>query len=551
MAQTFNTETRLAERIRKVDPDLFVTWYFPNTYEIGMSGLGYQLVWWLLEQDPALIVRRGFTDAEEPSQGLCDLLGFTVSWELDFINIISLLQKNGVPLTAEARLEEQRERESRKEPPLPLVFGGGPVLTANPEPFHELFDVILLGDAETSVPSLVEAYRNIKKEDGGDREQMLYYLSQVPGLYVPSQYAVEYCDQEENAPIKSISPIRAGVPPVVQRQNFAPPAEYATHTQILSSATTWSERFLIELVRSCPQECRFCLASYLTRPFRATSVDTLMNRIEAALKHTSRIGLLGPSVTEHPLFDELARRLANRSDIDISIASIRADSLNENILATLKALGQKTLTIAIESGSEKLRSIMKKNLSESEIFHAVELIHQAGFEGIKFYGIAGLPHEKQEDLEQTVDLLQRLKKKYRSLRFVFGVSSFVPKAQTPFQWHGRDRQSGKKLEYLRKNLARLGIEVRPESHNWSDIQALISRGDRRLAPVLESVSGLGENLGAWKKALRNLPAGVPNLDYYAFREIPLEEVLPWQHLSDETKSAYLKKHKNEAALAGA
>lgn len=127
----------------------------------------------------------------------------------------------------------------------------------------------------------------------------------------------------------------------------------------------------------------------------------------------------------------------------------------------------------------------------------------------------------------------------------------MPKAQTPFQWHGRDRQSGKKLEYLRKNLARLGIEVRPESHNWSDIQALISRGDRRLAPVLESVSGLGENLGAWKKAMRNLPTGVPDLDYYAFREIPLEEVLPWQHLSDETKSAYLKKHKSEAALAGA
>ncbi|MBL8083433.1 MAG: radical SAM protein [Candidatus Obscuribacter sp.] len=550
MAQTFNTETRLAERIRKEDPDLFVTWYFPNTYEIGMSGLGYQLVWWLLEQDPALVVRRGFTDAEEPWQGLCDLLGFTVSWELDFINIISLLRKNDVPLTAKARLEESRERESRKDPPLPLVFGGGPVLTANPEPFHELFDVILLGDAETSVPSLVEAYRNIKKEVGGDREQMLYLLSQVPGLYVPSQYTVEYSGQD-NAPIKSISPIRAGVPPVVQRQNFAPPSEYATHTQILSSATTWSERFLIEVVRSCPQECRFCLASYLTRPFRATPVDTLMTKIEEALKHTSRIGLLGPSVTEHPLFDELAKRLAHRSDIDISIASVRADSLNENILATLKALGQKTLTIAIESGSERLRTVMKKNLSEAEIFQAVELIYQAGFEGIKFYGIAGLPHERQEDLEQTVDLLQRLKKKYRSLRFVFGVSSFVPKAQTPFQWHGRDRQSGKKLEYLRKNLARLGIEVRPESHNWSDIQALISRGDRRLAPVLESVSGLGENLGAWKKAMRNLPTGVPDLDYYAFREIPLEEVLPWQHLSDETKSAYLKKHKSEAALAGA
>ncbi len=177
--------------------------------------------------------------------------------------------------------------------------------------------------------------------------------------------------------------------------------------------------------------------------------------------------MLGPSVTEHPEFHQLAKRLLATPDIELTIASVRADSLTEEILATLKQLEQRSVTIAIESGSERLRSIMKKNLTEAEILHAVELIDKSGLSGVKFYGIVGLPHELQADLDETVRLLTMLKKKHRRLKFVFGVSSFVPKAQTPFQWDGRDQGCVKKLEYLRKNLAKIGIEVRPESLNWS------------------------------------------------------------------------------------
>lgn len=535
-------EHRLAPRLAKNpdEIDVRVLWYFPETYKIGMSGLGYQLVWWLLEQDTKLDVRRGFTDLEEPGDGLHDrrdLIGFTVSWELDFVNIIKLLNKNGVSPLSKDRIADQD---------LPLIFGGGPVLTANPEPFAEFFDVILLGDAETSVPSLIEAYRNSGfRSDGSstDKQELLFKLSQVPGLYVPSQYKPVYAP---GGAIEAINPIREGVPPAVRKQNFAPPPEYATHTQILSSATTWSDRFLIEVVRSCPQECRFCLASYLTRPFRATSVDTLMDKIDLALAHTNKIGLLGPSVTEHPQFEELALRLQANPDIDLSIASVRADTLTETVLATLKKLGQRSVTIAIESGSEKLRQIMKKNLTEEEIFQAVKLIDESGLSGVKFYGIVGLPFETQDDLNQTVDLITRLKKKHKRLRYVFGVSSFVPKAQTPYQWYGRDKDCAKKLEFIRKNLEKIGVEVRPESHNWSDIQALLSRADRRITPSLIEIAPQGEKLGAWKKALRRLPDDVPGLDYYAFRTIPQDEVLPWQHLFDTGKTAYLVRHLNEA-----
>ncbi|MBU6451354.1 MAG: radical SAM protein [Cyanobacteria bacterium REEB67] len=531
----FPDEKRLAPIITKQAPDTVVGWYFPNSYEIGMSGLGYQLVWWLLEQDVRLEVKRGFLDQAEAGIEASQLIGFTVSWELDFINILNILKKHDIPAMTKDRggLDQHA-----------LVFGGGPVLSANPEPFADFFDVILLGDAEAVVPAFAEAWQKVK--DKASRQECLRELAKTPGIYVPSLYEISY--EGEVGPITEIKTIYDDTPKVVAKQVFATPDNYAAHTQILSSATAWSDTFLIEIVRSCPQECRFCLASFLTRPFRATTVDTIMKRIEEALRYTKRVGLLGPSVTEHPHFQELADRLLATPDIELTIASVRADTITAEILDTLHRLGQRSVTIAIESGSERLRSIMKKNLSEAEILSAVDLIDKSGLKGVKFYGIVGLPHETQNDLEETVRLLTLLKKKHRRLKFVFGVSSFVPKAQTPYQWEGRDRDCAKKLEYLRKNLAKLGIEMRPESLNWSDIQALISRGDRRLNKALLAIADSEGNLGAWKRLLRRPPANTPGLDYYAFRRIPAAETLPWSHLVDSNRTDYLQKHAQAAAL---
>jgi radical SAM superfamily enzyme YgiQ (UPF0313 family) len=530
----FRDEKRLAPFVAKEDGAELTTigWYFPNTYEIGMSGLGFQLVWWLFEQAATINVRRGFLDQSENGIEHAQMLGFTVSWELDFTNILSIIEKHDVPALAADRgsLDEH-----------PLVFGGGPVLSANPEPFADFFDVVLLGDAEAIVPAFVRAWDAIKsKTSTMSRIDCLRQLAQTPGVYVPALYEISY--EDPRGAIKDIKTIYVDAPQTVAKQVFSPPEDYSAHTQILSSATAWSDTFLIEIVRSCPQECRFCLASFLTRPFRATAVDTIMASIESARKYTKRVGLLGPSVTEHPRFAELTERLLAVPDLQLTIASVRADTLTTEILDMLHRLGQKSVTIAIESGSERLRASMKKNLSEAEILHALELIDASGLKGVKFYGIVGLPHENQQDLQETVRLLTLLKKKHRRLKFVFGVSSFVPKAQTPYQWWGRDKNCQKKLEYLRKNLAKLGIEMRPESLNWSDIQALISRGDRRLTPVLLAVSKSEGNLGAWKKAMRDAGESAPDLDYYAFRRIPEGEILPWQHLVDGKRTEYLQKH---------
>ncbi|HEY9713220.1 MAG TPA: radical SAM protein, partial [Chroococcales cyanobacterium] len=344
------SEVFLVGRNAKENPLFSVAWYYPNTYAVGMSGLGYQLVWSLFERHPEVIVRRGFTDTEEPGAAESELQGFTVSWELDLINILNQLQKNGIsPLAADRGDGE------------PFVFGGGPVLTANPEPFADFFDLILVGDAETMVPAFIEKWKEIRSIES--RKERLLRLSEVPGIYVPSLYQIEY---EQGGPIKSIRTISDGVPEKVEKQIFASPPDYAAHTLILSNDTAWGDRFLIEVVRSCPQECRFCLASFLTRPFRAASVDTLMQKIESALPYTQKIGLLGPSVTEHPAFEDLAQRLLSKGNIDISVASIRADSLSQSILEMIHKLGQRSVTIAIESGSERLRAIMKKNLSEEQ-----------------------------------------------------------------------------------------------------------------------------------------------------------------------------------------
>ena len=524
----FSDETFLLPRPAKARQDIDVSWVYPNSYALGMSGLGYQLVWWLMEQEPDVQTFRVFTDIAESGWEKSSLIGFTLSWELDYANVLAILKKAAVPLLASQRSEEH-----------PLIFGGGPSLTANPEPFAEIFDVILLGDAEITIPSFFSSWR--ENRSASCRKKILSQMSKVNGLYVPSLYSYEL--ESKQGPIKQILAHDAAAA-VLSKQAFSAPDDYIAHSVVLAPAGSWGDMFLLELVRSCPQECRFCLASYLTRPFRAANIDAVLQKIDLAMKYTKRVGIVGPSVTEHPKFSELAERLQQIPDLHISIASIRMDTIDPLILKMLLALGQKSVTIALESGSERLRLIMKKNLSEAEIWNGMDLIASSGMEQVKFYGMVGLPGETQDDLDETVRLISEIKKRYRRLRIVFGISSFVPKAQTPYQWSARDRRSGEKLEYLRKRLSKIGVEVRPESHNWSDIQTLLSRADRRLTPLLLELAESSGKLGAWKKAFKSMSEYSPSADFYIYREIPDTECLPWSHLMDESKKIILSRQRD-------
>ncbi|MBK9143761.1 MAG: radical SAM protein [Candidatus Melainabacteria bacterium] len=534
----FGNEIRLAPPRSRSGTAMDVAWCYPGSYAIGMAGLGYQLVWDLIDSQEDARAIRCFTDMDEfdgaDRRAACRLFGFTLGWELDFVNVLSLLDRYGVALSSGQRGDDD-----------PIVFGGGPVLSANPEPYADIFDAVLLGDAEATVGPFISALA--RERGGSSRRARLEMLARLPGVYVPSLYEVEY---DPLGPIRSVTPLAGAAPPTVERQVYRGDRDYMAKSSFLSPDTIWGATFLIEVVRSCPQECRFCLASYLTRPFRFAAVDAIVGEVEKVRDRAFRIGLLGPSITEHPEFAELAKRLSAMANLEATIASVRADTLDVELVRSIAGLGQKSVTIALESGSERLRGIMKKNLSQEQIESALDAIDRGGLSGVKLYGIAGLPYETGDDLDETIRLLTMLKRRHKRLRFVFGLSSFVPKAQTPFQWMGRDRSCASKMEYLRKHLSRAGIDVRPESHNWSDIQALLSRGDRRLAPVLGEVGSSGRGtLGTWRKALKRFADSCPSLDFYAYRNIAVTETLPWGHLSPGApeKQAYLERHLEDAS----
>lgn len=508
-----------------------VVFAFPNQYSVGITSLGYQALWGILASREDVQVSRLFTDLAEPLPRRSELLGFSFAWELDYGHIFDLLERLQVPLLSDDRTEEH-----------PLVFGGGPVLTANPEPFAAFFDVILLGDGEDLLPRFVDAYGEVRQED---RPQQLRRLAQVPGVYVPSLYQVTY--QDPTGAIAAITPLDATIPPVVQKQTYRGNALLAS--TVVTAQAAWESIYLVEVVRSCPEMCRFCLASYLTLPFRTAALDgSLIPAIDRGLTVTSRLGLLGASVTQHPEFPELLDRLRQPAydSIRLSIASVRTNTVTETLARTLAQRGTQSLTIAVESGSDRLRHIINKKLDTAAIFAAAQQAKAGGLQGLKLYGMVGIPGETDEDVAATADLMVGLKRQTPGLRFTLGCSTFVPKAHTPFQWLGLRSESQKRLQWLQKRLGSQGIEFRPESYNWSVIQALLSRGDRRLAPLLTQVRHYGDSLGSYRRVFKALRGQLPPLEFYVHQTWQGDQVLPWQHLQGPLPVATLRQHLQQA-----
>ncbi|MGB7416817.1 MAG: radical SAM protein [Thermosynechococcaceae cyanobacterium] len=506
---------------------------FPNTYSVGITSLGYQTVWALLASCPFLEVSRLFTDLQEPLPRQPQLLGFSLSWELDYVNILTMLEQLKVPIWS-----------AERQPSHPLVFGGGPVLTANPEPFADFFDVILLGDGEELLHSFLETYRQVQTAERAVQRQA---LAQVPGVYVPSLYEVNYADLD--GAIASIQPI-AEVPPRIEKQTYR--GNTLSSSTVVTEKAAWESIYMVEVVRSCPEMCRFCLASYLTLPFRTPSVtESLIPAIERGLTVTNRIGLLGASVTQHPEFDELLNYFDRSAcdDVRLSIASVRTNTVTPKLAQTLATHDTRSVTIAIESGSERIRTLINKKLEQDEIFEATANAKAGGLKGIKFYGMVGLPQETEADVEATIQLLLDLKRHVPNFRLTLGCSTFVPKAHTPFQWFGVDPTAPKRLKLLQKGLRSQGIDFRPESYNWSVIQALLSRGDRRLSRLLELTRHYGDSVGSYRRAFKELRGQLPSMDYYVFETWPVTKVLPWSHLQGPLPEATLVKHGQPALTA--
>jgi radical SAM superfamily enzyme YgiQ (UPF0313 family) len=498
---------------------------------VGITSLGYQVVWATLAMRDDLQVSRLFTDIREQLPRHPELLGFSMSWELDYVNIFNLLESLEIPIRANSRNQNH-----------PLIFGGGPVLTANPEPYAEFFDVILLGDGENLLGDFIDTYKKVRN---ADRETQLKTLAQVPGIYIPSLYVIEYITPDGE--IKSINPISSEIPPIIQKQTYR--GNTLSASTVVTEKAAWENIYMVEVVRSCPEMCRFCLASYLTLPFRTASLEnSLIPGIERGLKVTNRLGLLGASVTQHPEFTELLDYISQPKydDVRLSVASVRTNTVTVKLAETLAKRDTKSLTIAVESGSEKVRKIVNKKLDNDEIIQAAINAKAGGLSSLKLYGMVGIPGEEAEDIDATVKMMQSVKKAAPGLRLTLGCSTFVPKSHTPFQWFGVNKQAEKRLQLLQKQIKPQGIEFRPESYNWSIIQALLSRGDRRLSPLLELTRDFGDSLGSYKRAFKQLKGQIPDLDFYVHSNWSTEKILPWNHLHGPLPQSTLIKHLAEA-----
>ncbi|GMH37162.1 hypothetical protein BSKO_05035 [Bryopsis sp. KO-2023] len=512
---------------------LDVVYAYPNEYSVGITSLGYQLVWANLSMRPDIKVARLFTDAHEDLPMSPGLLGFSLSWELDYANMLSMLEKLGIPILAADRGDDH-----------PLVFGGGPVLTGNPEPYAAFMDVVLMGDGENLVGEFLDAVLASRGGSGG-RMEVLRALSQVPGVYVPALFHVEYSDP--CGPISSVTPISQDTPQEVIKQTYR--GKGLAASTVVSSKMAWENIFMVEVVRSCPEMCRFCSASYLSLPFRPASLsESLIPALEQGLGVTDRLGLLGASVTQHPEFPALIDYLLQpeMDHVRLSIASVRTNTVTPQLTKALASRGTKSLTVAVESGSERVRRIINKKLDQDDIAACVAASEEGGLEGLKFYGMVGLPGEEVQDVEETVSMMEKLKSEAPQMRLSLGVSTFVPKSHTPFQWYGVSRGAKKRMDILMKSVKKIGVEFRPESHKWSIIQALLSRGDRRLTHLLLKTREYGDSLGAFRRAFNDLEGEIPPLEYYVYREIPEDEVLPWDHIIGPLRKPTLEKHRQQA-----
>jgi radical SAM superfamily enzyme YgiQ (UPF0313 family) len=492
---------------------------YPYTYAVSMSSLGYLSLFQQLDSTPEATVTRINTDnMSAESFNTIELAGFSFSFELDILEVLRILKTTGVALYSADRDEAT-----------PLIFAGGPVVMTNPEPYADFFDFFVIGEGEDILEDITIAIKSLRSVTS--RAQKLVALAKmVPGLYVPSLYHFSYADTGE---ITAIESRVEGIPSLIEKRLASNMQNVVLSTPILTPDTIFANTLLVEVMRGCAHRCRFCLASYSMLPARGPDLEPLIAAIEKGFAYTQKIGLLGALIADHPQFEELCHFLNRHDNLQLSSASLRADTLTPLIANTFYKGGQKNVTLAIETGSESLRKRINKHLSTEAILTASKTLSEAGIPGLKLYGMVGLPDETPQDLDETVTLLKAVKKAAPSLRISLGCSTFVPKASTPFQWLRREdtKTLQKKQEFLRKSLVKT-CDFRPSSPKWDYVQALFSRGDRRLSQFIEVFASQGANHGALNRTIKQLKAcnTLPDLDWFALRERPQHEILPWELL---------------------
>jgi len=504
---------------------------YPNRYHAAMSNLGFQTVYAMMNAHPEVVCDRAFLPEREElgelerSRGTLlsletqrplssfDLIAFSVSFESDYLNLPAIFRLSGIPPLAADR-----------SPLQPLVLAGGAALFLNPEPVAPLLDLVCLGEAEAVLPALLE----LLKQGAGSREEILLLAAALPGIYVPSLYLPVY----DGTRLVSMAP-REGAPARVRRVWDPDIESRPTITEIHTDATEFSGMHLVELSRGCPRACRFCAAGFIYLPYRSRSLELVRSEVMKGIALGRKIGLVAAAVSDYDGIGELCQDIIAAGGT-FSVSSFRIDHLDSRMIEALKTSGQRTVSLAPEGGSQRLRDLIRKGINEEQILTACDMLVGHDILNLKLYFIIGLPTETLEDLDELVALVVKIRDRVlaaarankRLGEILLSVNPFIPKPFTPFQWCGMEeiKSLDKKWKFLLKAFGKLSnLKIQMESPREAYQQALLSRGDRRLAPLLIAA----DRMGNWKGALREERF---DADSFVHRDIPLDEPLPWSFI---------------------
>jgi len=554
----------------KNEVDVRVAFCFPDTYEIGMSNIGMRILYGVMNEMPRVWCERVFApwgDMEEKMRELdlplwalesqdpvkdFDLIAFSVGYEMSYTNILNMLRLSGIPMLSEDRKDLKN-----------LVFAGGTCMY-NPEPLAPFLDFCSLGEGEELTVEIVELYRKAKAE-GWDKPHFLQEVAKIPGVYVPSLYEHVYAP---DGTIERIVP-QPGAPKVVTKrivQNLDK-AYYPTKG-IVPSTEIVHDRMNLEIFRGCIRGCRFCQAGYCYRPVRSKSPEVLIQQAKEMTEDSgmSEITLSSLSTSDYKRLPELADGLLDYCtprSINLSLPSLRADNFSDELMQKVQKVRKSGLTFAPEAGTQRLRDAINKNVTEEEILTSCATAFAGGWSSVKLYFMLGLPTETDEDVLAIAELVHKIflcwrentENRSRGVRIHVSTAFFVPKPFTPFQWEAQidPKEYERRVQLLREAFRRnRSVVYNYHAPDLSRLEAVLTRGDRRIAPVLRRAVELGVKLDGWdeyfdySKWLQAFEDCGVDLDFYAMRERSIDEVLPWDSISVGVDKSYLASEREQA-----